>query len=127
MIINSFEDKEGLDPGRPRRRGIRPSCAMPFLTASLPPRDCRRMGGETPSPHAFVDPPGFAEWSRQDQVSHRLLELRAVALQRGHQGLVKNLVEPWMDHAGPTGFPSKAAEPAAGMAAAAGAPLGSSR
>ena len=80
-----------------------------------------------PPAHVFVDPPGFGEWSRQDQVAHRLLELRAVALRLGHQELVKNLVEPWMDHAGPTGFPpnptgcpSTGEEPAAGLAAAAG-------
>ena len=60
-----------------------------------------------PSAHTFVDPSGFEEWSRQDQVGHRLRELHAVAVRLGHEELFKTLVEPWVDHAGPIGFPSK--------------------
>jgi len=63
-------------------------------------------GRNVPSPHVFVDPPGFEKWSWQDQVAHRVRELRAVAVRLGHEELFKSLVEPWLDRAGPTGVPS---------------------
>ena len=68
-----------------------------------------------PSAHVFLDPPGFGDWSRADQVAHRIHDLRAVARHLGHQDLYDRLVAPWRDHGGPTGFPSN-------RAAAAGAP-----
>ena len=63
-------------------------------------------GRNVPSPHVFVNPPGFEKWSWQDQVAHRVRELRAVAVRLGHEELFKSLVEPWLDRAGPTGVPS---------------------
>ena len=62
-----------------------------------------------PSARVFLDPPGFGDWSRSDQVAHRIHDLRAVARHLGHEDLFDILVEPWREHGGPTGFPSNRA------------------
>ena len=72
-----------------------------------------------PSAHVFLDPPGFGDWSRTDQVAHRIHDLRAVAWHLGHQDLFDRLVVTWKGHGGPTGFPSN-------RAAAVGTPYGPS-
>merc|ERR1712197_21382 len=66
-------------------------------------------GRRLPSAHVFLDPPGFGNWSRADQVAHRIHDLRAVARHLGHQDLFDRLVAPWREHGGPTGFPSNRA------------------